>query len=241
MPLLGNAALLLSFGIAPQAVSEHDDWHSHEHLPERLSIPGFIRGSRWVSQYGAPRYLVMYEVEDLATLSSQAYLDRLNQPSPWTSQLMPHYQGMRGGLCAVTGSSGSGLGASCLLLRFAPAQGAEPALRHWLCAEALPALCARPGLVSAHLFESGPPAVMTQEQSIRGADAGFCWAPLVTAYRPAALAQLEGADSFSDQLAQRGALDLLGAAYQLMALLGRDEVDTGLARRTPAQPGVEVT
>ena len=80
----------LSFDIAPQAVSEHDDGHSHEHLPERLSIPGFIWGSRWELQHGALRYLVLYELEDLATLSSQAYLDPLNQPSPSTSHLMPH-------------------------------------------------------------------------------------------------------------------------------------------------------
>jgi len=42
MALLGNAAMLLSFDVAPDAIDEHDDWHTHEHLPERLSIPGFV-------------------------------------------------------------------------------------------------------------------------------------------------------------------------------------------------------
>lgn len=46
MPLLGSAAMLLSFDIVPP---EHDDWHTHEPLPERLSIPGFLRGTRWVA------------------------------------------------------------------------------------------------------------------------------------------------------------------------------------------------
>ena len=46
MPLLGSAAMLLSFDIAPEAIEEHDRWHTHEHLPERLSIPGFLRGTR---------------------------------------------------------------------------------------------------------------------------------------------------------------------------------------------------
>ena len=36
-----RAAMLLSFDIAAEAQLEHDDWHSHEHLPERLAIPGF--------------------------------------------------------------------------------------------------------------------------------------------------------------------------------------------------------
>ncbi len=46
MPLLGQAAMLLSFDIAAEAIAEHDDWHTHEHLPERLAIPGFLRGMR---------------------------------------------------------------------------------------------------------------------------------------------------------------------------------------------------
>ena len=51
-----------------EAIAEHDDWHTHEHLPERLSIPGFLRGTRWVALQGQPRYLVLYEVERLDTL-----------------------------------------------------------------------------------------------------------------------------------------------------------------------------
>ena len=78
MPLLGKAAMLLSFDIAQDAVDEHDDWHTHEHLPERLSIPGFRRGTRWVALRGRPRYLVLYEVAELDTLVSGAYLERLN-------------------------------------------------------------------------------------------------------------------------------------------------------------------
>ena len=65
MPLLGRAAMLLGFDIAAEAVDEHDDWHTHEHLPERLAIPGFLRGTRWVAIDGAPRYAVLYEVESL--------------------------------------------------------------------------------------------------------------------------------------------------------------------------------
>ena len=34
MPLLGQAAMLLSFDIAREAIAAHDDWHTHEHLPE---------------------------------------------------------------------------------------------------------------------------------------------------------------------------------------------------------------
>ena len=49
MPLLGQAAMLLLFDVIEDAIPEHDEWHTHEHLPERLSIPGFVRGTRWVA------------------------------------------------------------------------------------------------------------------------------------------------------------------------------------------------
>jgi hypothetical protein len=52
MPLLGSATMLLSFDLDAAAIEEHDRWHTHEHLPERLSIPGFHRGTRWVVTTG---------------------------------------------------------------------------------------------------------------------------------------------------------------------------------------------
>ena len=95
MPLLGKAAMLLSFDVVDEAIPEHDDWHTHEHLEERLSIPGFVRGTRWVSLDGKPRYFVMYEVERLATLQSEAYLERLRQkPTPWTLKMRALFKSM---------------------------------------------------------------------------------------------------------------------------------------------------
>ena len=195
MPLLGSAAILLLFDIAPDATAEHDDWHTHEHLLERLSIPGFLRGTRWVATRGEPRYMVVYEVADLATMTSAPYLARLNAPTPWTSRMMPHYRGMRRAVCTVSASFGLGSGHAARLLRFEPAPGAETALRLHLAGEVLPPLPAVPGVGSAHLLEGTVTAPMTTEQRIRGADAGVDWALLVTGYRPAALDALElGAD-----------------------------------------------
>jgi hypothetical protein len=110
--MLGKAAMLLNFDIDEPAIIEHDDWHTHEHLPERLSIPGFLRGTRWIAARGSPRYTVLYEVDRLETLESAAYLERLNHPTAWTSKMMPHYRGMSRALCSVEGSWGQGWGTS---------------------------------------------------------------------------------------------------------------------------------
>jgi len=224
MPLLGRAAMLLSFDIAREAIVEHDDWHTHEHLPERLSIPGFNRGSRWTALHGGPRYLVLYEVENVETLGSDPYLERLNNPSPWTSKMMPHYRGMTRGLCAVTGSFGLGIGGACMLMRFKPAAGADQSLRRWLCDETLPALTASPGLGSAHLLEGAASAAMTNEQRIRGADAGLDWALVVSGYSRDALARLIEGGALETQLVRHGAVEAASATYTLDYSLSADEI-----------------
>ena len=153
MPLLGQAAMLLTFDVAAEAIAEHDDWHTHEHLPERLSIPGFIRGTRWISLGEQPRYVVIYEVAQLATLTSEAYLQRLNNPSPWTSKMMTRYRNMNRGFCSVTGSFGLGVGHVAMLIRFKPQAGAEAQMRAWLVGQALPQLPAKAGIGGVHLLE----------------------------------------------------------------------------------------
>jgi hypothetical protein len=207
--------MLLSFDVEQEAIAEHDDWHTHEHLPERLSIPGFVRGTRWVALRGQPRYLVIYEVEQLATLASAPYLERLNNPSPWTTKMMPHYRGMSRGFCSLTGSFGLGLGHVCQLIRFKPAAGAEAALRQWLTGNVLPGLPARPGIGSVHLFEGALTPSMTNEQRIRGADAGVDWALVLTAFRQEDLERLVQTDLSRQTLEQQGAADVVEGLYRL--------------------------
>lgn len=225
MPLLGAGAMLLSFDVEPGAIAEHDHWHTVEHLPERLSIPGFLRGTRWTAiDADAPRYLVLYEVESVATLGSAPYLERLDSPSPWTAKMMPHYRGMRRGLCRVLGSFGFGAGGTGLLVRFVPRADAAEALHRRLLADVLPALPAGRGIGGAHLLVRGMEAPMTNEQRIRGADAGVDAAVLVTAYDEGAVA--DAADRVRRAVAP-GADGVQVARYRLHHTLSRTEVAAG--------------
>jgi hypothetical protein len=225
MPLLGSAAMLLSFDVAPEAIAEHDDWHTHEHLPERLSVPGFLRGSRWVATCGQPRYLVLYEVAELATLGSPAYLQRLNNPSAWTSKMMPHYRGMSRGLCSIAGSFGLGMGHLATLLRFKPQAEARQALQRWLLQDVLPALPARRGVGGAHLLQGAAAAPMTNEQRLRGADAGIDAALLLVGYESAALEELARTVLGPPHLERHGAAAVTEGLYRLDYTLIDAEVE----------------
>jgi hypothetical protein len=49
MAFLGQAAVAMWWNMAAGHREEFERWHSHEHFPERMGIPGFLCGSRWSS------------------------------------------------------------------------------------------------------------------------------------------------------------------------------------------------
>ena len=225
MPLLGSAAMALFFDLADEAIAEHDDWHTHEHVPERISIPGFLRASRWAAPRGGPRYFILYEVADLDVLTSSAYLERLNNPTPWTAKMMQSYRGMRRGLCRVEATCGLGIGQAALCISFSPVAGEEQALREWLARRLLPDLASRPGLASAHLLASGTSAPMTREQQIRGKDAETSWVLLVTGYSAMSVTQLHEGELRGEALVSAGvAPGPVANIYQLEYSLSEAEL-----------------
>jgi hypothetical protein len=168
---------------------------------------------------------VLYEVESLGTLRSEAYLARLNNPTSWTTRMMPHYRGMNRGLCAVLGSFGFGQGGAAALVRFTPEASRAAQLNRWLLEEALPVVPQMPGLGSAHLLQGAQEAAMTNEQRIRGADRGVASALLVTGYDSDSVAAYANELSSVGGLSSRGADDLSCATYRWSYSLASAEID----------------
>ncbi len=206
MALLGRAAIAMWWDIAPERRTEFEDWHSHEHLPERLAIAGFRRGSRWAAADGGPGFFVLYELDEYATLTSPQYLERLNRPSPWSTQLMPHHLGMIRSQCRVVATFGAGLARHVLTLRLAPRAGATGRLRAFL-GEQARNLAARPGTTGAHLLCTETPDIgTTAEQRIRGGrDRSADWIVVVGGYDLAALQGLRDGVFCAAELSRLGA------------------------------------
>lgn len=139
--MLGKAVVAMWWDIAPELKDEFEDWHSHEHMPERLAIPGFLRGTRG------------------------PYLERLNDPSAWSRRMMPHHRDMVRSLCRVRASFGAGVAQAVATVRFALTQ------REAWDSDSLRELPRRRGMTGAHLFQSEPMEnTATVEQKIRGGD-----------------------------------------------------------------------
>lgn len=213
--------MLLWFDIVPEHIAEHDEWHTREHFPERVGIPGFIRAQRWVSVSSGPRYLVVYEVRDIDILSSAPYLQRLNQPTPWTRRMMPHYRGMIRAFCRLESSVGTVLGTTSVTVRYSAAPGDEDRLHEWLRNDLTPHLMRRTGVTSSFVLRSDRAPEMTAEQSIRGRDAGVDRVLLVSGYAPEALMSLAQHELSASSLEAHGASPGSAASvYRLACLSG---------------------
>jgi hypothetical protein len=78
--------LLLTLTEPPAGMEEEfNAWYDGEHIPERLSIPGFRSARRWVA---GKSYLATYELDAPSVLQSPAYLARFRNPTPWSKRCL---------------------------------------------------------------------------------------------------------------------------------------------------------
>lgn len=175
MALLGKAALAMWWDMAPAMRDEFQHWHTHEHFPERLSVPGFLRASRYASADGGEGFFIMYEVGDFEVLTSAAYLAHLNAPTPWSTKLMPHHRNMVRSQCDVVHSEGSGVAGYAVTVRLAHGEGLGRRLN---------GLSQRPGISGVHVLQARRPAIpATTEQKIRGNADGIAeWIVVLSGY-----------------------------------------------------------
>ena len=144
MSLAGAAVVAIWNGIRPEGRSDFFEWHNREHMPERVAIPGFVRGRRYEAVDAHPEFFTLYETMSVDVLSGAEYLARLNAPTEWTRRATAHFTDTARSLCRVAVSMGPGSGGLMMTWRFdAPAPGIDEAF--------LRSLASSPGVVGAHL------------------------------------------------------------------------------------------
>ncbi len=227
MGMLGNGALAMWWDIDDDDIAEFERWHSNEHIPERVSLPGFLRGGRWRSENGAGSYFVLYETRDVSTLRSAPYMQRLNDPTPWSTQMFPRFRNMVRSICAVRASFGRGVGRAIATARITPEEVRETELCTWLVDVQFPALASRLGIVGAHVLQNQPlPATSrTREETLRGGDSAANWVILVEGDNATAIRTLIATELSEHSLTARGAKPaaLIGQ-YDLAFLLSSADV-----------------
>ena len=124
----------------------YEDWYVHQHLPERVGLPGWRFGRRYESIVHdaalptlttaatatadrAARFFTYYETDEPSAMYSDSYLSRLNDPTLETVQVMHHWRNMTRSSCelafkrtsALTDSGASLCGQIVCVARFSEA------------------------------------------------------------------------------------------------------------------------
>ena len=86
----GTALLVVFADVDVEHDAEFNAWYNEEHIPERLSAPGFLDAARYEALRGGPRYLAVYELESAAAVQSAEYRRMSQHPTEWTQRMSPN-------------------------------------------------------------------------------------------------------------------------------------------------------
>jgi hypothetical protein len=144
----------MDFSAAPE--DEFHDWYDLEHIPERLRVPGFLNGERWIGATDPKISVATYDLDDVGVLKSPPYLAVGGENgSPWTKRTarfrksLMRYEGEQ----VFPGDRTAPATATALLviaMNVAPEH--ESDFNEWYNTEHIPALAAVPGTLCARRY-----------------------------------------------------------------------------------------
>jgi hypothetical protein len=131
-------------------------WHNCEHMVERTGIPGFLVGRRYRGMGDAPMFYITYEAVDSEVFRNDAYVHRMNNPTPWTKEALTHFNNNVRNIYVLRSTHGRQAPQEApyaLLWRFNLAPETQAEMVAWLSQKLLPTLQDIPGVFRVRLFE----------------------------------------------------------------------------------------
>jgi hypothetical protein len=171
--LIGGGVLAIWFDVDPADRPQLEEWYPQQHLPERLGVPGFLRGRRYAASGDGPAFFTLYETHDATVLSSPAYLARLNNPTEWTRHVLPTFRRMARNAYRLIGTGpADALAPHLLTARIKPDSGRGPTVNDWLQGEAVRVVGALYGVAACGVYvsETAGTGVATEERKLVGGE-----------------------------------------------------------------------
>lgn len=227
-----GALLALWNDVKPAYDAEYERWHSIEHVPERVWVPGFLAGTRYVSHASdRPRYFTLYLLESLRCLETPSYVSLVEEPTAWSKAIRPLLQNFLRKPLTIVADCGLGVGAGLAVVRLVFGLEEQPS------AEVLHAFARKRFVEGAGHFVTrvqigatsvvGPQALPNQDSAPAGAE----FILLAQTSRAACAEQL--AHLLEEACRQAGAVWCQASAYQLASHVVHAEVS---APSRPAPP-----
>ena len=114
-----NGMLFVASDVEPADEADFNRWYDREHVEERVRIPGFLSGARYVSLEGGRKYLGLYRTESLAVFGSPGYRAAFEKQTPWSIANLDRMRQPIRRVCAVRAVTGFGSGSHAVVLPLA--------------------------------------------------------------------------------------------------------------------------
>ncbi|HZP85772.1 MAG TPA: hypothetical protein VFB54_03065 [Burkholderiales bacterium] len=153
--LAGGGVVVIWNGIRDELREDFFEWHPREHMVERLSIPGFVRGRRCIALDGGVEFLTVYELTSPEVLLTDVYRQRLTQPTEWSFATLPGFTDNTRGACRILFTEGYAMGGFVATLRLEPEPGNDEEVLAGL-REIMPRFISQRRITGAHLVRNDP-------------------------------------------------------------------------------------
>lgn len=132
-----SAFLVFANDVDPAQREAYERWHGGHHVPQRLTVPGILRATRYQAAGGhSPDYLTVYDLADIAVLDSPEYRLLAEQPDAVTQAMRPFLRNPLRLACHALAGADCPHGGSLVMLRMADTSAGRVA--EWLEAEKPP-------------------------------------------------------------------------------------------------------
>jgi len=178
----GSGFLAIWSDVAAEDLTDYRHWLTREHTTERVTTRGFLASRVFrAARDDINRIFILYELEAPEVLDGEAYLARLNAPTPWSQRIMPKLGNFIRGGGTMVARTGRGEGATIMALRIEIFPGNPQTL-----AEALVA-CDGIAAVQIGATDQARTSVATTEKGMRKAEGFFSGLLLIEALDAASL------------------------------------------------------
>jgi hypothetical protein len=137
---------------------EFHDWYDHEHVPERLRVPGFLNAERWIDAANPKIHVATYDLDSAGVLASPAYRaiagDNLSVWSRRVTGMCRRIMRFAGEQLLPGELTGVADARALLVASMNIDPAVEPEFTEWYNSEHLPQLAAVPGVLVARRFRA---------------------------------------------------------------------------------------
>lgn len=163
-----EGALIIWHDMPDEQREEMLDWYDREHHAERVAIDGFLCVRRYHAVEAARQLFIHYETTGPQVLSSDAYLERVNNPTPWSLKCQKLIRNNSRTVCRLLRSEGRAKGGFVITAAFRRSgdESAENGLE-----AGLDLVGSLSGVLSwqAYAADAGTSSLPSTEKKLRGA------------------------------------------------------------------------